>query len=1013
MKLFDPTDTYSSLASYKVFDVSALPDSGANKSLISLRTIQAQGIKIGTTSSVSVSQAGEGSSLKGLGCVDLNVFFEGHVTPINALVVSDLREDFLLSWQDLLNMHILPTSYPHVTFTRVAPNVGANVSVNEVQCEFQQLIEEYSDVFDEEALTPMAGPPMHIHLRRDDPDYKPLRISIARRTPLHFKGAADRLIKELLERGVIEKVPTNEDIEWCSPGFFVPKPDGKVRLVTDYRQINKFISRPVHPFPSPKDIVRGVKPTSSWFLKFDAVHGYFQVPLDEESSKLTTFLVESGRYRFLRAPMGLNPSSDHFCERSDNVFASVEDLLKIVDDGLIQASTRHDLLIKFKAVLECCRKNSLTLSRSKLQFGQSVVFAGYQISQDGIKPLPQRTDAIRNFPVPTNISELRGFLGLVNQLGVFVPDLAHVTTPLRGLLKKNVAFIWLTEHQQAFQQTKDILLSDLVTRPFDPTKPTQLLTDASRLKGLGYALIQRTENSLSLIQCGSRSLLPAESRYSTTELECLAIYYAVKDCSFFLQGTDFSVLTDHKPLVGTFLKPLSEIENARLLRFREKLAHFSFVVNYVAGKFHLIADALSRAPVFDPPEKEVFSNTVLVNAISTDPSLQNLYDFAENDSAYKQIREAILSNVDINDLPPNHPGRSFSSVWNDLSVHDDVLLVVDNSRIVIPKAARPDILKKLHTAHAGVTKTRQMARNLYFWPGMSNEIKLMIECCDLCQRLRAHQHDEPQQHPNADAPMHCVSMDLFSWAGKDYLVMIDRFSSFIWVSHLSTTTTRKVLDVIDRWYLDIGYPLIILTDNGPQFRTEFTDYCSAKHIRHVTSSPYNPRSNGLAESAVKTAKYLLQKSDNFADFQRRLLAWRNLPLSNSALSPNELFYNRQVRTDLPVLKLVSDTSRPIYDTSALPKFNVGDKVVIFNEVTDKWDQKGTILEIRDTGLSYLVSATDGPPCVRGRRLLKPDHCPVEPPSSPTSTPPPPTQPTPTSTPRRSNRRRRRPRRFDD
>ena len=1014
VKLFSPDDSYASLPSLKTFPVSALPDSGANKSLISLETVKAHGIVYGTQNSASVAQAGTGSSLQGLGTVDLNVFFENYVTPINALVVSGLRENFLLSWRDLLNMHILPTSYPHVTFTRTTSTVDAGVEANEVQDEFQQLLEEYSDVFKEDSLTPMSGPPMQIHLRRDDPEYKPLRISIARRTPLHFKAEADKLIKDLVEKGVIERVPANEDVEWCSPGFFVPKPNGKVRLVTDFRQINKFISRPVHPFPSPKDIVRGIQPTSSWFLKFDAVHGYFQVPLDEESAKLTTFLVESGRYRFLRAPMGLNPSSDHFCERSDAVFNSIENLLKIVDDGLIQASSRHDLLIKFKQVLECCRKNSLTLSKSKLQFGQSVVFAGYEISKDGIKPLPQRTDAIKNFPVPTNISELRGFLGLVNQLGCFVPDLAHVTTPLRGLLKKNVAYLWLTEHQQAFDKTKDILLSDLVTRPFDPTKPTQLLTDASRLKGLGYALIQRTSTSLSLIQCGSRSLLPAESRYSTTELECLAIYYAIKDCSFFLQGTDFKVLTDHKPLVGTFLKPLSDIENARLLRFREKLAHFSFVVEYVAGKFHLIADALSRAPVFDPPEQEVVVNMLLVNAIATDPSLQTLYDFAEKDKTYKQIKDAILSNVDVNNLPPNHPGRSFSSVWNDISVHDDVLLVIDNSRIVIPKAARPDILTKLHTAHAGVTKTRQLARNLYYWPGMSNDIKIVIESCDLCQRLRASQHDEPQQHPRADAPMHCVSMDLFSWAGKDYLVMVDRFSDFIWVSQLSSTTTNKVLDVIERWFLEFGYPLIIMSDNGPQFRTDFTAYCSAKHIRHVTSSPYNPRSNGLAESAVKTAKYLLQKSDNFADFQRRLLAWRNLPLSGSALSPNELFFNRQVRTDLPVLKKVSDTSKPVLDTSLLPHFSVGDRVLIRNPLTDVWSQKGTILEVRDTGLSYLVSANDGPPMVRGRRLLKLDHSPLEE-ATPPSTPTPPPLPASEPTPRRSRRRRRRPRRlgFDD
>ena len=173
-------------------------------------------------------------------------------------------------------------------------------------------------------------------------------------------------------------MPTTEQVEWCSPGFFVPKPKGGVRFVVDYRQINSFIDRPVHPFPSCKDILHNIKHDSQWFLKFDMTWGYFQIPLDEESSKMTTFLIESGRYRFVRAPMGLNPSSDIFCERTDFALATVLDLLKIVDDGLLQAPSKPALLKSFQEVLECCRKNNLSLCRPKLEIGQSVIFAGYE-----------------------------------------------------------------------------------------------------------------------------------------------------------------------------------------------------------------------------------------------------------------------------------------------------------------------------------------------------------------------------------------------------------------------------------------------------------------------------------------------------------------------------------------------------------------------------------------------------------------------------------------------------------
>ena len=99
--------------------------------------------------------------------------------------------------------------------------------------------------------------------------------------------------------------------EWCSPAFFVPKGDGKrVRLVTDYTKLNKFVVRPVHPFPSVADIIQSIPASAACFAKLDATHGYFQIPLDEEASRLTTFILPSGRFRYLRAPMGLSSSSD-------------------------------------------------------------------------------------------------------------------------------------------------------------------------------------------------------------------------------------------------------------------------------------------------------------------------------------------------------------------------------------------------------------------------------------------------------------------------------------------------------------------------------------------------------------------------------------------------------------------------------------------------------------------------------------------------------------------------------
>ena len=150
----------------------------------------------------------------------------------------------------------------------------------------------------------MSGGEVHIHLL---PNAIPFRISVARQIPLRFIAPAETAINNLLENGII--VRCNEPTEWCSPGFFVPKSDGKsVRLVTDYTKLNSFVRRPVHPFPSVNDIVQAIPSSATIFAKFDAVNGYFQIALDEESSRLTTFLLPSGRYRYKSCLLYTSPS---------------------------------------------------------------------------------------------------------------------------------------------------------------------------------------------------------------------------------------------------------------------------------------------------------------------------------------------------------------------------------------------------------------------------------------------------------------------------------------------------------------------------------------------------------------------------------------------------------------------------------------------------------------------------------------------------------------------------------
>ena len=179
----------------------------------------------------------------------------------------------------------------------------------------------------------IPGKSMHIYLQ---PNAIPNTISIARLVPLWMQSAANQVITDLLKKQVITKV--NKPTPWCAPGFFVPKPNWtSVHLVTDYTKLNKFVKRPIHPFPSATEIMQSIPQDAFFFAKLDAVYGCFQLALHEESSYLTTFVIPSGRYRYLRAPMGLSSSSDEWCRYSDFVIESCELAKKIVDDILIWA----------------------------------------------------------------------------------------------------------------------------------------------------------------------------------------------------------------------------------------------------------------------------------------------------------------------------------------------------------------------------------------------------------------------------------------------------------------------------------------------------------------------------------------------------------------------------------------------------------------------------------------------------------------------------------------------------
>ena len=514
------------------------------------------------------------------------------------------------------------------------------------------------------------------------------------------------------------------------------------------------------------------------------------------------------------------------------------------------------------------------------------------VSDEGVAPHPKRFEAIAKFPDPKNVHELRSFLGLANQLGRFAPDLAQVTSELRSLLHKDTSWNWLPQHQEAFERAKAVLTSAPVVRIFDKALKTELLTDASRLHGMGFALIQRDANDRPrLICCGSKAFTETESRYATIKLE---MHAATEKCKYFLYGhPGYTLITDHRPLVGIFQKPLEAINNVRLQHMRERMVDYVFQVEWKSGKDHLIADALSRALAF---RREGSTRILHVTALG------RLLDLAKEDKEYQEVIKVFTDDTPLGNLPKAHPARALGPKWDEISLSQGLLTI--DRRIVVPPTARNGILQMMHKSHSGMTKTLQLGRSLNYWPNMNNAIRQMVEQCEICQRLRPAQKKEPLQCTEAKAPLELMCTALFQYASQDFLVLVDWFSGFLFVDRLTRTNTASVTDRLFRWFSDWGFPRVIPSNNGPQYHSEFAAFCDKYNITHHTSSPGHAQSNGCAESAVKQAKYLLEKCGGInKGFLEGLLEHRNTPRANG-YSPAELFVGRRRRTQLPAIPAV-------------------------------------------------------------------------------------------------------------
>ena len=288
----------------------------------------------------------------------------------------------------------------------------------------------------------------------------------------------------------------------------------KVRVFVNLTQINKYVQRENHPLPAVDSTLARLAGAQK-FSKLDANSGFWQIKLAEQSRPLTTFITPWGRFMFNVLPYGISFGSEKFQKSISEVLQGLEGVECSIDDVLVhgQNQAQHDE--RLKAVLKRISKAGMTLNQDKCV--TEVKFLGDVISAKGIEPDPEKLKAIADLLAPTSVSEVRTFLGMINQPSIFAEHLADKSEPIRDLLNKNNTWIWGTEQQRAFDEIKQSLMQSPVLAKYDPNKETKISADASSF-GLGAVVLQlEEEQSWKPVSFISRVLTPTESRYMQIE----------------------------------------------------------------------------------------------------------------------------------------------------------------------------------------------------------------------------------------------------------------------------------------------------------------------------------------------------------------------------------------------------------------------------------------------------------------------------------------------------------------
>jgi transposase InsO family protein len=804
-------------------------------------------------------------------------------------------------------------------------------SIFKVMTTEENIFEQYPLLF-EKGVGKLTEQQVNLRVQNDNPVFQK-----ARPVPFAIRDKYEAALDKLIEDDIIVKVNHSK---WASPVVPVTKPDGSLRMCADYSgTINKHCDVDQHPIPTLEEVLDKIG-GGRRFTKLDLSQAYHQLELSPESREFTTINTPKGLYQYKRLPYGVNAAAQLFQATIESVLTDCNGQVAFMDDILITGENDAQHLENVHKVLGVLQERGLKLKKEKFKFMlKEVEYLGYIISEEGIKPSPDKIEAVKEMSAPNNKAELQSFIGFANFLRRFVPNFAEIMSPLYALLRKNVKWVWTQKEETAFQVIKAKLSQQTTLRHYKPQDELFLQVDASP-KGVAAVLLQKEENGkLSPVSYASRVLQQAEVNYSQLDKEALAVIFGVTKFKQYLLGRHFVIMTDHKPLTSLFhpQKPVPQLASARVKRWALLMAAYDYEIQHIPGKTNCTADFLSRKPISGLPTEEeivqtqvllvqdekIINNQVVQTETAKDPVLAKVLHFTKYGWPNEQ-------------LDPNL--KPYFNKRQEISVEDNILIW--DSRVIVPKSLQEFLLKDLHTEHQGMVRMKQLARRYIWWPNMDLEIEQTVRACEMCQ--------ENAKAPPA-APTSSWSWPMGSWKrlhldfagpfmGKMFLVVVDAYSKYLDITPMKEATTENTIQALRKLFSYFGLPEHIVTDNGSQYTSaEFKKFLEKNDILHTTTAPGHPATNGLAERYVGHFKSSMKKMGKSSDslqvkLDRFLLTYRVTP-NASGKSPAEMLLNKQPRIRFAALR-ASQTQQQVknfeQNMNNTPNFHVGQAVFAKN-----------------------------------------------------------------------------------